>query len=112
MFSFLALTLEGAGLTEPTVWRISSATYAVYLIPSLFLRGRQIRKASSADPSIQPGAFRLRYLAGGAFALLQVHNVLALHAGWPFVIAVLGELATSFVMFSRIFREIWEQPAV
>ena len=113
LFSFLPLTLEGAGLAEPTVWRISSASYAVYLSLSLSIRGRQIRKASDADPSVRLVAFRYAYLGGGILiAVIQGYNVFALHAGWPFVLAVLGELVTAFIMFARLLRGIWEQSQV
>jgi hypothetical protein len=112
LFSFLALTLVGAGISESAVWRISSASYTAYLAISVPVRVRQARKASDADPSIRLGSFLFVSVVGGVLiGGLQSYNVLVLHAGWQFVIAVLGELAQTFAMFARLLRGLWQRPA-
>jgi len=112
LFSFLPLTLEGAGVSETTLWRISSASIAMYSALSTPRSIRRVREISEADPSV-----RLRLFLVSSLVLLivsvglQVYNVFSLHVGWPFVFAVLLELVGAFIMFARLLQTIWQQPA-
>jgi hypothetical protein len=112
IFSFLPLVLEGAGVTEATVWRISSASIAVYNLLSFLRSIRRTREASGMDPSVR---FRLYLVSSLIFLIvsvpLQVYNVVSLHAGWPFVVAVLLELVEAFIMFARLLQTSWTRPA-
>jgi hypothetical protein len=57
LLSFLPMVLDGAGLSEPTVWRIASACFIAYAAIFGVRRLRQIRRAVANDPSVSPGFF-------------------------------------------------------
>jgi hypothetical protein len=106
--AFLPLVLGGAGVSEAAVWRACSGTFAVYVLMAVPPRVRQIRRLQAEDPNYSPALFWAVMPMVGGIAALQLYNAVFLQLGWPFVVAVLYELAMAFVMFVRLLQQLWK----
>jgi len=109
LLSFLALLLDGAQVAEPTIWRAGSGTFVVYALLILPLRARQIERMRGTDASFSPGLARALFPVVFACTALQAYNTVFLHAGWPFALAVMFELAVALLNFVRLLRTLWER---
>jgi hypothetical protein len=111
ILAFLPLFLDGARVAEAVIWRIGSGCYVVYTALILPSRWRQTRTILEADASVSPRLTKFMFLVVAVFSAVQAYNALLLHAGWPFALAVVFELAMAFLMFVRLIRTLWERPA-
>jgi hypothetical protein len=109
--SFLALTLNGAGVAEPTIWRVGSACYALYVALSVLPRVRLLRTIRTVDPAFPQTRAKGLVVVVISVAALQAHNVLALGIGWPFVLAVIFELVVALAVFVVLLRGAWSSSA-
>jgi hypothetical protein len=109
--SFLALALGGAGVAEPTIWKVGSASYALYVALTLLPRARILRTMLDADPSLASTLGKMVIVVVCSVAALQAYNAVLLGVGWPFALAVIFELAVSLSFFVRLLQGLWSQPA-
>jgi hypothetical protein len=109
--SFLALTLDGAGVAERTIWKIGSAGYALYAALAVLPRVRLFRTMPDADPSFPPTQAIGLVVVVFSVAALQVYNTVLLGVGWPFALAVIVELIVALAVFVRLLQGLWSQSA-
>jgi hypothetical protein len=107
LLSFLALLLHGAGVAEPTIWRVGSSCYAVHTLFALARRYVQARRAE-ADPTFSYAVFYVVTALLIPFTALQIANVTTLARGWIFAAAVVEELVMAFFIFLRLIQNLWE----
>lgn len=110
-FSFLPLVLDGARVTEPVIWRIGSGCFVLYMLVMVPHRFRGALRVRDADSSVSMGFFKVIFPFLLVFPAFQAYNAAVLHAGWAFVLVVMFELAMGFVMFVRLLRTLWDEPA-
>jgi len=109
--SFLALALDGAGVADPTIWKVGSTCYALYAVLAVLPRVRLLRTMPNADPSFPPTLAKGLIVVVSSVAALQAYNAVALGVGWPFVLAVIFELVVALSVFVRLLQGAWSQPA-
>jgi len=109
--SFLALALDGAGVAEPTIWKVGSACYVLYAVLAVLSRVRLLRTIRNVDPAFPPTLAKGLIVVVISVATLQADNVVALGVGWPFVLAVIFELVVALAVFVRLLQGAWSQPA-
>ena len=108
LLAFLALLLGGAGVPEPTIWRVGSACFAAYVALAMPLHFRRFRSMRD-DPAFAPVLVRLVAVGVVLVGALQLVNAVFLHAGWPFALAVVFELSMALLNFVRLLRRVWEE---
>ncbi len=102
-FSFLPMLLSLAGLDAATVWGASSVAFLLYIIAVIAYRWRQfgaVRPAASA-PVVGGG------LLFAAAILLQIPNVLAWRAAWPYLVLIVAYVIYSFSVFVTLLWNVW-----
>jgi hypothetical protein len=109
--SFLALALDGAGMAEPTIWRVGSACYSLYAVLAVLPRVRLFRTMADTDPSFAPTLANGLVVVVFSVAALQAYNAVVLGVGWPFALAVIVELVVALAIFVRLLQGAWSQPA-
>jgi hypothetical protein len=100
LWSLLPLLLLAAGLADPSVWLLSSASWFVTQLAILFIRARQFAR----DPGAEGWERRfliLAFVGGVTVLVLQLVN-LWLRASWPHLTAVTWHLMLSFLVFVRL----------
>jgi hypothetical protein len=107
--SFLALALDGAGVAEPTIWKVGSACYALYAVLAVLPRVRLFRTMPDTDPSFPPRLAKGVIVVVLSVAALQAYNAVALAVGWPFALAVIVELVVALAVFVRLLQGVWSQ---
>ena len=109
--SFLALTLDGAGVAEPAIWKVGSACYALYVVLSILPRVRFFRTMPDTDSLFAslPAMGLIGVVV--SVAALQAYNAVLVGTGWPFALAVIFELVVALTFFVRLLQGLWSQPA-
>jgi hypothetical protein len=109
--SFLALVLDGAGVADPTTWKVGSACYALYAVLAVVPRVRLFRTMTETDPSFAPTLAKGMVVVVFFVAALQIYNAALLGMGWPFALAVIFELVVALAVFVRLLQDAWSEPA-
>ena len=94
--SLLALTLLHTSIQDTTVWRVTSAAWA---LPFPFVLVRDWRRVRAAGGPESPRMFAAAYTAGVLAFLLQVANSAFLYSGWPLFAALCLNLLLGFQQF-------------
>jgi hypothetical protein len=103
LWSLFPLVLLIAGVGEPTVWLLSSASWAL-THSAIFLLG--VRAVRQATGSLQnPGLIIYAFVAAFAAIAAQIANVAWLRVAWPHVAAVSFNLTLSFLVFVQLLRQ-------
>jgi hypothetical protein len=96
------LLLLSTGLEQPTVWRLGSAVAAL----SFVLNGaslRTFRRIPQEELAASDARKRLFYSTTAialAAMLLQIYNIVALHAFWPFFATIVMSITVSTLQFA------------
>lgn len=102
-FSFLPMLLSLSGLAEANVWRVSSATFLIYITAVFGYRARQL-------DAVRPRSSAAVVLGGALFfagVLLQIPNVLWWMAAWPYLVLVVAYVIYSFSVFVTLLWDVW-----
>jgi len=103
-FSLLALLLLSLLDERNVAWPIMSGLWFVYMCFSLWSSHRRISENSDEHGDVDRIANRLIASAFIAFMILQLFNVFLWQTLWPFLAALILNLAGAAMQFARLIR--------
>ncbi len=103
-FALLALLLLASMDAQEPVWRILSALWFLFMAFSLWRSRQQIQANNAEHGDVDRVANRLTASAFLLLMALQLCNTLLLHALWPFLGALVLNLAGAAMQFARLIR--------
>lgn len=103
-FSLLALLLLSLLADAETVWRLLSGAWFAFMSFSLLNSRRQIRSNLAEHGDVDRIANRVTALCFLSLMALQLPNLLLWHALWPFLAAIMLNLAGAAMQFARLIK--------
>ena len=103
-FSLLALVLYSSLNSAADVWAIVSASWAIYMVYSLYSSQQRIKENLEHHSDIDKTANHIVFVLFASLIVLQVINVLAWREFAPLLAALVLNIAGSAMQFARLIR--------
>ena len=103
-FALLALLLINSPIPESIAWTVSSALWAVFMIGSLWFSRKKITSSRESHGDIDHWSNRLIATMFLVLVFVQIANAILWHDFYPFLAALLLNLAGAAMQFARLIR--------
>jgi hypothetical protein len=108
VFSLFPLILLSAGVSNSTSWLVTSLTWLGYIGVATALQFTRVRALWPEAHAETPRTVYALHTIWIATVCVQLFNAVFLRVAWPHLVAILGGLIVSFLMFIRLLFVVIE----